>query len=236
MQFRLLDASELPPGYQGGTSFTSVCINTALYLPYLTSLLLKSGVTFRRAVLPSLAAAATLHHSGQPAHLLINCTGLGSLHLSDVADGALYPARGQIALVRNSAGGKMYTTSGTDDGPDEATYVMERAAGGGTVLGGCLQKDRWESQPDPALAVRILQRGVEVCPALVEEGKGVAGLDVVRHAVGLRPMRTGGIRVEKGVVGGGGVKVVHNYGHGGYGYQTSYGCAREVVRIVNEEM
>jgi glycine/D-amino acid oxidase-like deaminating enzyme len=150
----------------------------------------------------------------------------------------LFPARGQIVLVRNDAGG-MLSTSGTDDGADEALYVMTRAAGGGTVLGGCLQRDNWESQPDPNLAVRIMKRAVELCPRLVPEGAGIEGLSVIRHGVGLRPMREGGIRVEKEVVvgvDGRRIPVVHNYGHGGYGYQTSYGVAEVAVGLVTESL
>jgi D-amino-acid oxidase len=40
-------------------------------------------------------------------------------------------------------------------------------------------------------------------------------LQVLRHTVGLRPVREGGIRLEKESISG--VTVVHNYGHGGYG-------------------
>ena len=31
-----------------------------------------------------------------------------------------------------------------------------------------------------------------------------------------------------------GVKVVHNYGHGGFGYQASFGCAETAVSLVKE--
>jgi D-amino-acid oxidase len=31
-----------------------------------------------------------------------------------------------------------------------------------------------------------------------------------------------------------GVEIVHNYGHAGWGYQGSYGCAERVVELVNE--
>lgn len=153
----MLPKSDLPAGIDGATAFTSVCINTALYLPWLASQCLKHGVILKRGIASHIVDAAGMHHSGQRAALVVNCTGLSSRTLGGVEDGNLYPARGQIVLVRNHPH-VMATISGTDDGSDEATYVMHRAAGGGCILGGCLQKDNWESQPDPNLAVRIMKR------------------------------------------------------------------------------
>lgn len=231
-QFRNLPGSELPADCSSGTSFTSVCINTAVYLPWLLGQCLKHGVVFQRAILPSLSAARSLHHSGKPADIIVNCTGLGAATLTDVKDTNVYPARGQIVLVRNEPGA-MYTVSGTDDGPEEATYIMQRAAGGGTILGGCLQAGNWESAADPNLANRIMQRSVDLCPALVPKTGKVTELSVIRHGVGLRPMRKGGPRVERERVGGkDGGWVVHQYGHGGYGYQSSWGSAWEAERLV----
>jgi D-amino-acid oxidase len=57
-------------------------------------------------------------------------------------------------------------------------------------------------------------------------------LDVIRHGVGLRQLREGGARVEKERIEG--TWVVHDYDHGGAGYQSSYGCSQEVVRLVGE--
>ena len=79
-----------------------------------------------------------------------------------------------------------------------------------------------------------MKRAVALCPSLVPEGAGIEALDVVRHGVGLRPMRKDGIRVEKEVIGD--LPVVHNYGHAGYGYQTSYGCSEAVVKLVDEAL
>jgi D-amino-acid oxidase len=76
-----------------------------------------------------------------------------------------------------------------------------------------------------------MKRCVDLCPALTD-GKGIEALSIVRHAVGLRPMREGGPRVEKEKING--VWVVHNYGHGGYGYQASYGSAYAAVNLVEE--
>lgn len=128
-------------------------------------------------------------------------------------DKDVIPVRGQIVVVRNDPGA-MVTVSGTDDGDDEVCYIMQRAAGGGTVLGGTYQKGRWESQPDPNEATRIMKRAIEICPALTG-GKGIEALSVIRHGVGLRPLRTSGVRVEREKVDG--LEVVHNYGHGGWG-------------------
>ena len=169
----------------------------------------------------------------------MNCTGLSSIRLGGVKDSSLYPARGQIVVVRNDAGGIMSTVSGTDDGPEEAMYIMQRAAGGGTILGGCLQADNWESQPDPNLAQRIMKRCIDTWPSLVPEGKGPEALSIVRHGVGLRPMRKGGIRLERETVTGEDGRravIVHSYGHGGYGYQTSYGCAKVAEELVFESV
>ena len=60
-----------------------------------------------------------------------------------------------------------------------------------------------------------MKRAVELCPSLTE-GKGPEALSVIRHTVGLRPLREGGTRLEKEKIDDE-VWVVHNYGHGGFG-------------------
>lgn len=75
-----------------------------------------------------ISEAADLHHSGSRADVVVNCTGLSSRSLGGVMDTTLLPARGQIVLVRNDPGA-MVGISGTDDGDDEATYIMTRAVG-----------------------------------------------------------------------------------------------------------
>lgn len=119
------------------STFTSVCINTAIYLPYLVSQCLKAKVTFKRAVFNHITDASVpgIHSSDASADLVINCTGLSAHKLDGVNDTSVYPVRGQIVLVRNDSKG-IFSLSGTDDRPDERAYIMNRAAGGGTILGG----------------------------------------------------------------------------------------------------
>ena len=98
---------------------------------------MKTGVVFKRAVFQHICDAATrgVHHSGSTADLVVNCTGLSAYKLGGVEDKSMFPIRGQTVLVRNEADA-MYSISGNDDSGDEMTYVMTRAAGGGTILGG----------------------------------------------------------------------------------------------------
>ena len=78
-----------------------------------------------------------------------------------------------------------------------------------------------------------MKRAVALCPQLTG-GRGIEALSVIRHGVGLRPGREGGTRIEKECIDG--LPIVHSYGHGGGGYQSSYGCAEEVVRLVDESV
>ena len=93
-----------------------------------------------------------------------------------------------------------------------------------------------------------MKRAVALCPSLTG-GKGPEALEVIKHCVGLRPLREGGTRLEKEEIDG--IWVVHNYAHGGFGCkctsrvlaaksltrltpdQCSYGCALAVTDIVN---
>ncbi|KAI1762074.1 FAD dependent oxidoreductase [Hypoxylon sp. FL1150] len=228
--FRELPAAELPPGMASGCEFGSACINVMLYMPWLVGRCRANGVAFCRGNLKHVSEAASLSHTGARADVVVNATGLMASRLGGVMDSSVVPVRGQVVVVRNESP-YMVTKSGTDDDDGDVCYVMTRAAGGGTVLGGTYQKGQWESQPDANTAMRIMRRAVETVPELAG-GRGVEGLDIIRHGVGLRPYREGGVRIEKEKVGE--TWVVHNYGHAGWGYQGSYGCAEDVVRLVDE--
>lgn len=237
-----------------GDIFTSVSINTAIYLPWLVSQCLQAGVVFKRKVFSHISDAVDAHHSGERADLIVNCTGLSAGKLGGVEDKNMIPVRGQTVLVRNDCG----FMCNIDDRHENICYVMQRSAGknvpdisllaikkvfvfnakicvpgGGTLLGGCIQQGNWNPQVDLNLANRIMKRAVDVCPALTG-GKSFDHLDIIRHGVGLRPFRLGGTRLEKEKIEG--VWVVHSYGHGGYGYQSSYGCSQAAVKLIDEAL
>lgn len=73
--------------------------------------------------------------------MVVNATGILASKLGGVEDKNVYPTRGQTILVRNSCS-KMYFRSSKRLG-EEPTYIIPRAFGGGTILGGCRQPDNW---------------------------------------------------------------------------------------------
>ena len=71
-------------------------------------------------------------------------------------------------------------------------------------------------------------------PSIITNGlpPNEGGFEIIADIVGRRPTRRGGPRVE--LEGLGDKKIVHAYGLGGRGYETSWGVAAEVLRLVEE--
>ncbi|MCW3064211.1 MAG: amino acid oxidase, partial [Solirubrobacterales bacterium] len=90
------------------------------------------------------------------------------------------------------------------------------------VMGGIATRDDWRLEPDPAIAAGIVERCAAIEPRLRDAR-------VIEHQVGLRPVRPA-VRLEEEPLGG--MRCVHNYGHGGSGVSLSWGCAREVQAIL----
>jgi D-amino-acid oxidase len=91
------------------------------------------------------------------------------------------------------------------------------------VLGGTAQDGNSDTTPDPVVAAAIVDRCAAIEPRF-------ADARILGHRVGLRPVRDT-VRLECQQVGD--TRVIHNYGHGGAGVTLSWGCAREVVRLLS---
>jgi D-amino-acid oxidase len=192
-----------------------------------------------------------------PPAAVVNATGILASKLGGVEDRNVFPTRGQTILVRNECS-KMYFRSAGRTNDREPTYIIPRAYGGGTILGGSRQPDDWynrgqkcsfnvyrNGEVDSNLAQRIAARCIALAPELTG-GKGPEALDIIRHNVGLRPSRHGGPRVEAEIIPGIGL-VVHNYGiatlwkwlitgASGAGYQSSWGMAMRAVEILEQAL
>ena len=199
----LVRERELPPGFVDGWSFRTPVVEMPVYLDWLVARVAELGGTVTRLNLRSLPAGPDA---------VVNCSGLGARLLG--SDRSVVPVRGQVVYVAQPEGERRVERWSLDgSGP---TYVVPRAHD--VVVGGTDEEGEWSRTPSPDAAADILRRAVELEPRL-------RGARVLRHKVGLRPVRPA-VRLER--VG----DVVHCYGHGGAGVTMSWGCADEVVALV----
>jgi D-amino-acid oxidase len=256
LNFKSLPPGALPKEAKEGHIFTSIMINTPVYLQYLFDTAVKLGATTIHEALPkSSTLEGTLryatdviryrncHPSSMTAFsppeskidAFVNATGLGARTI--VPDEAVHPIRGQTVTVKGEA--KRITTIDSNPtssdrrslGPSEPniTYVLPRPHSGTTILGGTKQAGNWNTTPDSKTTRRILENAKKWAPELLNAKRE---FDVVSVQVGLRPGRMGGARVELEELGG--FVVCHSYGHAGAGYQNSVGSARKVVKLLHK--
>ncbi|KAF8858365.1 FAD dependent oxidoreductase [Acephala macrosclerotiorum] len=226
-RLRWLDEKgEKREGTKFGYEAQTFVINVQVYLPWLQNEALKRGIEFQRKSVTDIRELT----DDPSVRAVFNCTGLGSYSLKGVEDKLLYPTRGQVMLVENPGVlmERMYFRSPQRVNKD-TTYVFPRNPGGGVILGGCRFDNEWDGEVDLEFAEDIKRR----CCALASELGKSEDLKVIQHAVGLRPSRKGGARLEREKMGK--TWVIHNYGAGGAGYQASWGLAKDAVDLVQPD-
>ncbi|XWN37993.1 MAG: FAD-dependent oxidoreductase [Balneola sp.] len=193
-------------------TYTIPLIETQIYLPFLHDAFLSNGGSIYYEEIKDFK-------SFPENTLLINCTGLGAKELCD--DQKLYPIQGQTVKIEPS---ENRTGIIFDEFPihteNEITYIIPRSDC--TVLGGSAFNNDNSKKKDTDLAHRIVDRCIKLVPDL--ESK-----KILSTQVGLRPGRSE-IRLERELK----TSVIHNYGHGGAGFTVSWGCASEVLGIVQK--
>ena len=147
--------------------------------------------------------------------IIVNCTGLSSGELCD--DSEVYPVRGQILRI-NPLIGEMHL----DQQVPTLAYIVPRS--NDMIIGGVAQEGNWTTEATIEDRNFIIDKASKIIP-------GIKDAEIIEDIVGLRPGRTE-VRLEKELISG--RTVIHNYGHGGSGVTLSWGCAEEIVEIVNE--
>jgi D-amino-acid oxidase len=203
---RVCDDGDLPAGFIGGARFSVPLIDMPAYLDYLYARLRSAGG--RLVVEP----VDRLDDVAGAARTVLNCAGTGAGRLA--GDWRVGAVRGQLVVAENPGITEFFAE---DDDGEELLYVLPH--GDRIVLGGTAETGRWDLAPDPAAARRIVQRCVDVLPAL-------RSAKIVEHRVGLRPTRASvRCEIERRADGG---WLGHCYGHGGAGVSLSWGCAHEL--------
>ncbi|GHC74182.1 FAD-dependent oxidoreductase [Streptomyces violaceochromogenes] len=208
--FRECSPGELPSGFGGGYRFTVPLIDMPAYLQYLLQRFRTAGGTTRRQFVTSLDEI-------DDASVIVNCAGLGAGDLA--TDDGVRPIRGQLVVVKNP-GITEFFSEDTGLSPDLLCIYPH---GEIVVLGGTAIDGETSLQDDPVATRAIIERCATVDPRL-------AKAPVIASRIGARPTRSE-VRVEADSRSDG-VRVFHNYGHGGAGVTLSWGCAREVVHLV----
>jgi len=246
-EHRHLNEDELAPDCKGGEAFMTITIDTPVYLQWLMAKFLGSGGQLKRVQVQHILQAAAGAHARE-ADAVVVCAGLGARFLGGVEDTEMFPIRGQTVLI-NAPWIKFGRTTSSLDG--RWTYIIPRRSGE-VILGGTKLDNEWHPIPQPEITKDIITRCLQLCPELVPPAKRVDGkaptVDditpiIIEEGCGLRPARKSGLRIERDIlkVEGTGLKdrkvpVVYNYGHGGFGYQSSWGSAIHAAQLLHEAL
>ncbi|CAG8719873.1 8400_t:CDS:10, partial [Gigaspora rosea] len=252
-QYRHLTKDELPIDVEFGIKYKTVTINPPKYLSYLLDRFYALGGTIKRVTLSHIQEAIF-----DNTDIIINCSGLGSKTLGGVQDQDVYPASGQTVLVQLPIGHvnwtcirsavsitKIFSSVKQQDNEElpgkgeRINYIIPRD-NGEVVLGGFTQLVRMQvsTTPDAKIADAIIARCLSTRPDLLP--KGETKLKIIRHGVGLRPVRKNGVRIEAEWIlsekTGKKILLCHNYGHGGSGWQSSYGASMHVIQTLKQSL
>jgi D-amino-acid oxidase len=208
--FAVCSEEDLPKGYVVGWWFRVPIIDMPRYLTYLENRLSERDVGIERVTVSSLDDPVL-----DGARVVINCSGLGAREL--VGDVELYPVLGQLVVVENPGVDWFFQDSGTEE---QLIYFLPHDDY--VILGGCAIPGKENEEVDLDLAQAIINRCATIEPLLRNP-------TVLGHRVGLRPTRPQ-VRLEVELTST--RTVVHNYGHGGAGVTSSWGCAAAVLAHV----
>lgn len=245
---RLVAERMVDPGYgvRDAYELLAPVIDTDQAMVWLTSLVLgKGAATVTEEIAADLLAAEDALRARFGADAIVNATGLSAAELA--ADATCYPVRGALARVLNDGRDFPRVESalaitadaarGTDGGAGEIVFLVPRNDNV-LLVGGMTQAH--EAALDLTLDAPAVARMRRRCEAFLPCLKNARLDPVYPLAQGLRPFRSRNVRVERELrpnpATGRPSRVVHSYGHGGSGWTLSFGCAADVVGLLEEAL
>jgi D-amino-acid oxidase len=234
--------SRIPSAYRSAMRFTSPVVEMEKYLAWIQDTLTDR---MHVPVITSLDGKKTTRVCGAAdwtftnvshyardvlgAKCIVNCTGIGARDFS--GDEAMTPGRGVLLFGKRTSRHdaidyfvtEVVADAFVSDGKALA-YAFPRGDGRFT-LGGTYEEDNFSLIPSEDEIVGIRERVATIVPPL-------EGVEEVSRWAGLRPVRRGGVRLETEFFEDLAIAVVHNYGHGGGGVTTCWGCADDATNLV----
>ncbi|HVX25680.1 MAG TPA: FAD-dependent oxidoreductase [Parafilimonas sp.] len=179
-------------------------IETQIFLPYLKNYVTAKNVKFVERAINS------FDELKNDFDFIINCSALGSQKLCN--DDSIIPVRGQVALIETRTDFPIYLDN------EKPLYLVPRKDA--MIVGGTYEEYIYEEETEPSTIQKLLNNAYAVFPELKQQ-------KVIGSWAGLRPYRPT-VRVEKEN------NIIHNYGHGGSGFTIAFGCADEVVNLIEQ--
>ncbi|XP_014243273.1 D-aspartate oxidase [Cimex lectularius] len=210
-EYREVTEEELkicPGDWKYGSYYKTLVIECRLYLPWLTKRFEENGGHIIKKFVKSFDEL-------QGYEVVVNCTGLGAKVLCN--DRNMVALSGQVFKVEAPWLDNFFYA-------EYDTYIIPGISH--VTLGGTRKYDSWSRDVCKYTSMEIWEKCTTLVPRLKES-------KVLYEWVGLRPHREGGVRVEKEILENG-IKVVHNYGHGGYGVTSAPGSSKYAVKLVHE--
>ncbi|RXG61606.1 D-aspartate oxidase [Armadillidium vulgare] len=191
-------------------TYTTLLVECRKYLPHLMKRFVSRGGSIVKRSLKSFEELA------EDFDLVFNCSGLGAENLCE--DHSMIPVRGQVYKVYAPwIKEALYL--------DSDTYIIP-GVDGAVTLGGTRQFESTREEIDKHDSAGIWERCTQVENSLKDA-------KILREWVGFRPYRPY-VRVEKEIMkfpNGKSIKIVHNYGHGGYGVTSAPGTSLHAVTL-----
>lgn len=218
-------------GIKDAYSLLAPMIDTDMYMKWLQEKVMKANCEIiRKKIVGNLEEQEEKLKAEYQVDMIVNCTGLGSIELTD---DEMYPLRG--ALVRVINDGKKFRKLDeayciSHDGISEDPgfiFILPRGENM-LLLGGLAELNKWDLEVNLENYQPIKEmysRCKEFFPSLEEAV--IDASEPVR--TGLRPFRKQSVRLERVP----NSSIIHNYGHGGSGVTFSWGCALQVLEMVN---
>ncbi|CAG7920181.1 unnamed protein product [Penicillium olsonii] len=238
--FRILEATEYPSGHESirlGVTYRAWVLNSPTYLQWLQRQAEKHGAQFIKAELGDPQQAVAVYRASQPHGVVSDVIAIVNASGRGFDDRDSFPSRGQFIIVSN----KCDQTISHHWADGSSTVIIPRPLGGGTVIGGTKEPHDWSENISDASTAQILQRVGDLCPNMVDRGTAdvgnTHGFHVKQVYVARRPMRKGGLRLEKVDLRiqdlQATLPLIHCYGAGASGYKVSWGVAKQVSEIVS---
>jgi glycine/D-amino acid oxidase-like deaminating enzyme len=174
------------------------------------------------------------------ADVIINCTGLAASETA--GDPTCYPLRGGLLRVINDGtdfpkvNHALTITADAVQSTNEIVFLVPRNDNI-LLIGGIAQPHM--NTLDLTLHSPVIKRMRARCEAFLPDLKNARLDDEYPLAQGLRPVRPRNVRVERELrfhSEASTSRIVHCYGQGGSGWSLSFGCASDVLALVEEAL